>query len=203
MHVFAFAGGAEMASAFPLPGSARLAMVTSSQNAVRQMKDRGFELEPLSDIAWSSDKGSDIDDDSSSAFQPDARARSILRGRQMVRDDVVAAGGTYDLADVRSLLGNVSRQAVDKRVRDGSLIAISGPKNRRRYPTAQFDMDGMVVSGLREVQEALPTRNPWAVLNFLIRPEARLEGRPPISLLREGQIAAVVEAARRMGEQGA
>ena len=203
MRVFAFSGDPEMASALPLPDHARLAMVTTSRSAVQQMMDRGFELEPLSDRALILDKGEQDNGNMSAAFQPDARARSILRGRQMARHDIAAAGGTYDLDDVRGLLGDISRQAVDKRVREGSLIAVSGPKNRRRYPTVQFETNGTVVAGLREVQAALPTRNPWAVLNFLVRPEARLEGSPPIALLRQGRVAEVVEAARRMGEQGA
>ena len=202
MFVFAFSGGPEMASALPLPNHARLAMVTTSRSAVQQMMDRGFELEPLSDRAIVSDVGSP-GDQMSAAFQPDARARSILRGRQMANDDIAAAGGTYDLDEVRGLLGDISRQAVDKRVREGSLIAVSGPKNRRRYPTVQFETNGTIVAGLREVQAALPTRNPWAVLNFLVRPEARLAGSPPIALLRQGRVAEVVEVARRMGEQGA
>jgi hypothetical protein len=41
------------------------------------------------------------------------------------------------------------------------------------------------------------------VLNFLINPESRLGGRKPIDLLKAGEIESVVEAARRMGRQGA
>jgi hypothetical protein len=53
------------------------------------------------------------------------------------------------------------------------------------------------------VQEALPTRNPWTVLNFLIQSDDRLNGRRPIDVLKEGKVDLAVEAARRMGEQGA
>jgi len=97
----------------------------------------------------------------------------------------------------------VSRQAVDKRVNEGSLLAVPGPSNRRAYPTLQFDRDGSIVLGLREVLEALPTDNPWSILNFLARPDVRLDGRKPIDLLKAGDIPPVIEAARRYGEQGA
>ncbi|MBP0617687.1 hypothetical protein [Jiella mangrovi] len=142
-------------------------------------------------------------DDLSDAFAPDARARAILRGRRMLREDLKSAGGTYDLGEVCELLGAISRQAVDKKVREGALLAVPGPGNRRRYPTVQFDGEGRLVKGLREVQAALPTDNPWMVLNFLVNPDARLGNRPPVALLRQGRIGEVVEAARRLGEQGA
>jgi hypothetical protein len=96
----------------------------------------------------------------------------------------------------------VSRQRIDKQVRDGSLLAVPGPSNRRYYPTAQFQSDGTVVKGLKAVREALPTRNPWAVLNFLVQPDVRLKGRKPIEALKAGAIGEVVEAARSMGRQG-
>ncbi|TFF21867.1 hypothetical protein E3C22_14455 [Jiella endophytica] len=121
----------------------------------------------------------------------------------MQRADLVAAGGTYDLSEVRELFGAISRQAIDKKARDGSLLAVPGPGNSRRYPTLQFSDDGSLVQGLRQVRAALPTTDPWAVLNFLVNPDPRLGGRAPIALLHGGEVAIVVEAAKRMGEQGA
>lgn len=80
--------------------------------------------------------------------------------------------------------------------------AVPGPSNRRAYPTVQFTSDGTVVAGLKAVQDALPTDNPWAVLNFLVRPDPRLNGRKPIDLLKAGEIELVIDAAQRMGQQG-
>ena len=124
-----------------------------------------------------------------------------LEGIEIAEADLKEAGGAFDLEEVRKLLHGVSRQAVEKRVKDGSLLAVPGPSNRRRYPTMQFARDGLV-SGLKEVQEALPTRNPWAVLNFFIRPDDRLDGRTPIDVLRQGDVDLVVAAARGVGVQG-
>jgi hypothetical protein len=137
------------------------------------------------------------------AFKPDARARALLEGHRMAQEDLRASGGTYDLDQVRSLLRGISRQAVDKRVQEGSLLAVPGPSNRRSFPTVQFTPDGRIVDGLRSVQKALSTRNPWMVLNFLVRPDQRLNGRKPIDVLKKGGVALVVEAAGRMGQQGA
>lgn len=139
---------------------------------------------------------------SRTAFEPDARGRAILRGLEYARLDLSESGGSYSLDEVRTVLGGISRQAVDKRVKDGSLLAVPGPSNRRRYPTFQFDGDGDVLVGLKDVQAALPTRNAWAVLNFLINPQDGLNGLTPASALRSGKLDAVVASARRLGEQG-
>jgi hypothetical protein len=136
------------------------------------------------------------------AFEPDARSRALLRGVKIAQEDLRASGGAYDLQAVRTLMRGVSRQRIDKQVQDGSLLAVPGPSNRRYFPTVQFQTDGTVVKGLKAVHEALPTRNPWAVLNFLVQPDVRLHGRKPIELLKAGEIGDVVDAARSMGQQG-
>ena len=131
-----------------------------------------------------------------SAFEPDARARAVLRGLQYAHEDLRDAGGAYDLDQARAVLNGVSRQAIGKRVKEGSLLALPGPNGRRSYPTFQFTGEGTVIDGLKAVQEALPNRNPWSVLNFPTNPQAPLGGRKPIDLLRAGKLEAVVEAAR-------
>ena len=137
------------------------------------------------------------------AFTPDARARAILRGRDYAEADLRDAGGAFDLEQVRTLLHGVSRQAVEKRVREGSVIAVPGPGHKRSYPTFQFLADGTVVDGLRDVQAALPTRNPWIVLGFLANPQSALSGQTGMARLKAGDISTVVAAARTVGEQGA
>lgn len=138
-----------------------------------------------------------------SAFEPDARARAILRGKEISEADLRRNGGAYSLEQVQKLLGGVSRQSIEKRVREYSLLAVPGPSNRRRYPTIQFNGDGTVVQGLRDVLETLNFGSPWSALNFLVNADDRLDNARPIDLLRRGEIGLVVESARRMGEQGA
>jgi hypothetical protein len=137
-----------------------------------------------------------------SAFEPSSRAKALLKGVQIAQNDLKESGGAYDLDQVRVLMNGISRQMVDRKVREGSLLAVPGPSNRRAYPTMQFTSDGTVVPGLKAVQDALPTDNPWAVLNFLVRPDPRLNGRKPIDLLKAGEIDLVVDAAQRVGQQG-
>lgn len=140
------------------------------------------------------------------AYRPDARARAVLRGVKMTEDMLVAAGGAFDLAEVQALFRGVSRQAIDKRVQDGSLLAVPGPGGSRVYPTFQFQTDGSLMPGLKQVQAALPSRSPWAVLAFLMTPHADLGPREtprrPVDLLREGDLALVLLAAQGIGVQG-
>ena len=137
-----------------------------------------------------------------SAFEPSSRAKALLKGIQIAQNDLKKAGGAYDLDQVRILMNGISRQMIDRKVREGSLLAVPGPSNRRAYPTLQFTPDGSVIPGLKAVREALPTDNPWAILNFLVHPDPRLNGRKPLDALKAGEIDLVVDAARRMGQQG-
>lgn len=194
-------------SGLKLPAGAEVAIVSSTPESVRQIKKTvGSRVARVTEVvanearAPQSVKKPVVD---KAAFEPDARSRAMLEGIRIAQEDLRDAGGAYDLDQVRTLMRGVSRQAIDKRVQDGSLLGVPGPSNRRSYPTLQFNRDGSVVAGLKAVREALRTNNPWTILNFLSHPDDRLDGRKPIDLLRSGEVALVVDAASRYGEQGA
>lgn len=156
----------------------------------------------LSELTSSSAAAAPSAKPSEDAYKPDGRARAILRFARIAEDTLRHAGGAYALDEVIDLL-KISKQAIAKRVKEGTLVAVPGPHNMRCYPTFQFTGDGTVVRGLKELQEALPTKNAWTVLNFIVTPDDYLNGRKPIEVLREGRIEAAVAAAHRYGEQGA
>ena len=140
--------------------------------------------------------------DTGSAFEPGPWAQALLRGREIALADLKSCGGAYDLEQVRAMLGGISRSQVHAKVKEGKLLAVPGPSNHRHYPVVQFNTRGELIDGLDKVRAALDD-SPWIVLNFLIHPDARLQGRKPIELLSEGKVDAVVAAARRAGEAGA
>jgi hypothetical protein len=190
-----------------LPAGAEVAIVSQKPSTVKKIRDRFkgnlrtvLKINAAAFSATSSKRETAIN---RAAYTPDARSLAILEGVRIAQEDLREAGGAYDLDQVRTLMHGVSRQAIDKRVQEGSLLAVPGPSNRRSYPTLQFNSDGTVVEGLKAVSEALPTRNPWTILNFLAQPDDRLSGRKPIDVLKEGKINLVVEAAQRIGQQGA
>jgi len=186
---------------FKLPKGAVVRVVATKATVAQALEKTGMRSAgSYRQVASVSPKaGSAID---AAAFEPDARSRALLRGRDIARLDLKAAGGAYGLEDVRKLLHGVARQRIDARVKEGSLLAVPGPSNRRRFPTLQFTADGDVIPGLKAVQSALPTRNPWAVLNFFVQPDDRLDGRRPIDVLKSGDVAAVVAAAKGIAQAG-
>lgn len=190
-----------------LPAGAEFAIVSTKPEAIQEVRKtvsgRFSQVREMvaKDARGKGPEGQAVVD--KTAFEPDARSRAVLEGVRIAQEDLRDAGGAYDLDQVRTLMRGVTRQAIDKRVQEGSLIAVPGPSNRRSYPTLQFDRDGTVVPGLKAVREALQTGNPWMILNFLSHPDVRLGNRKPIDLLKSGELDLVIEAARRHGEQGA
>jgi len=186
-----------------LPRGAKVAIVSTSGVDLKKFRERHKQLASYEVRYFSKTHKTKLPIVNKAAFEPDARALAVLEGVKIAQEDLQRSGGAYDLEQVRTLLRGISRQAIDKRVQEGSLLAVPGPSNHRSYPTLQFNADGTVVEGLKAVHEALPTDNPWTVLNFLAQPDDRLGGRKPIDLLKEGKIELVVEAAQRMAQQGA
>jgi nucleoid DNA-binding protein len=135
------------------------------------------------------------------AYEPSARAVALLRGKRIAEEDLKASGGSFDLQNVQNLLG-ISRQAIEKKVRDNALLAVPGPHGRRRYPVVQFTSSG-ILPGLDDVLKNLPSTDGWFRLNFLVNEDDRLGGHRPIDLLKEGNVARVTMAAKAVGVQGA
>jgi len=138
---------------------------------------------------------------SADVASPSARAVALLRGKKIAEADLAANEGAFSLQQVVDFLG-ISRQAIDRKVRENALIAVLGPHGRRRYPVAQFDDHG-IVPGLEDVLNSLPSKNDWFRLNFLVNEDARLGGRRPIDVLKAGDVEGVIKAAKAVGVQGA
>lgn len=136
------------------------------------------------------------------AYDTGSRGAALLRGREQLETLLTSSGGTFDQEQVQTMLYGISRQAVDKRVRDGSLLAVPGPNGARRYPVCQFGADGSLIKGLKEMQAALPVRGPWSAFLFLMQPQDGLGGRKPLDALRDGDMALVIAAAKGLGAQG-
>lgn len=132
----------------------------------------------------------------------DASARAIARGRECVVQDLLDAGGTYDLNEVLSVLRPMSLEELNRLVEEGAILAVPGPNNKPRFPKMQFNPDGTIIQGLRAVSEAFPSRSPSALINFLVNPQTDLGGAKPIDRVRAGAVAEVVSIALRIGDQG-
>lgn len=108
------------------------------------------------------------------------RERAVQRAlavREQLRRE---AGGFYDTAWVARHLG-VRRQSVDKRRKEGSLLALESVQGFE-FPACQFTADG-TVAGLKEVLNALGIGNFWETLAGLVTPAPALDGRSVLQAL--------------------
>ncbi len=97
---------------------------------------------------------------------------------------------------VGELLG-VSRQAVDKRRKAGTLLGVPHPRGVQ-YPSVQF-VKGEVLLGIPGVLHALAAHHPADQLAFILTPNQRLDGKRPLDMLRLGAIERVHLVARAEG----
>ena len=187
-----------------LPDDARFVVVTAKRYPASKFT-KHFKLKHSGKavVHWQVNRLLTKAEVASEAYQPDAKARALLRGVKLVEQDLKSSGGAYSLTEVQTLMRDISRQAVNNRVREGTLLAVPGPSNRAYYPAIQFTESGMPVEGLKEVRQALGTENAWMILNFLANADPKLGDRRPIDMLKAGKLDKVLEVARRFGVQGA
>jgi hypothetical protein len=86
------------------------------------------------------------------------------------------AGGLKDTKWVADYLG-ISPKSVAAKARRSELLAITRG-DRNLYPAFQFG-DGQVVSGVRDILQALPLTNGWSRLSFLLTSDPGLDDRTP------------------------
>ncbi|TAY83463.1 helix-turn-helix domain-containing protein [Rhizobium leguminosarum] len=113
-----------------------------------------------------------------------ALARNVEHRQNLIE----RAGGTMSAEDAGRILG-ISRQAVDKRRRAGTLLAVREGSDWR-YPFCQLDQ-GEVIAGISDVVRGFAAAGPWIALDFLLAPDTVLGGRTPLQALRDGDREAV------------
>lgn len=124
-----------------------------------------------------------------------ARARGVEAENRLLDSE----GGLLGVDEVASAL-HITRQAVDKRRRVGTLIAVPRGGNRWAYPAWQLDKR-RTLPGLEEVLHALGERGPLSKIVFFLTSDAFLGGRTPLAALRAGDLGAVLRATEGYGEQ--
>jgi biotin operon repressor len=131
----------------------------------------------------------------------DPLAAARLRGVETQQNMLNASGGVLSGSQVAKIL-DISRQAVDKRRKQGQLIGLTQGKRGYAYPAWQFE-GGKTIAHLTNLLDALRSHDAWMQLAFFINGNDRLNGRSPLELLRAGKLESVLHAARSYGEQGA
>jgi len=124
-----------------------------------------------------------------------ALARNVEHRRQLLE----RAGGVLSAEQAGKLAG-ISRQAIDKRRRNGAILAIREGSDWK-YPVRQF-RDGEVLAGIADIVSGFETQGPWAALDFLLAPDGVLGGRSPLEALQRGEREAVARLVRASAGDG-
>jgi hypothetical protein len=95
-------------------------------------------------------------------------------------------GPLLSSAQVRELLGDVSRQRVDELLRSRRLIGLRDSAGRRQFPTFQFH-DGRPLAPLVAAYWTVAdgTMSDWTAASWCVSPDEALEGRSPALWARE------------------
>ena len=95
-------------------------------------------------------------------------------------------GPLLSSAQVRTLLGDVSRQRVDELLRARRLIGLRDQGGRRRFPAVQF-ADGRPQEQLVDAFWTLAdgAASPWTAASWLVAEDDALDGRSPAEWVRE------------------
>lgn len=147
-------------------------------------------------------------------------AGALLGGRELSVEDarragmIAAARGAWENelgpllsgAQVRELLGGVSRQRVDELLRGHRLIGLREQSGRWRYPLFAFD-DGRPIEPLIAafwiVADAAASG--WTAASWCVTPDPALNGRSALDWARAGDdperlLALARQDARRLGQ---
>ena len=128
-----------------------------------------------------------------SALDLDPSADALARGTVERERLALAAGGLLSAEQMGRVLGGITRQAVDKRRRARTLLAIQVAGDWR-YPAVQVNDDGKVPPSFLLILAAANEAgmNGWVMLDFLLAPDAALDGMAPIEAIRRGGLHSVL-----------
>jgi hypothetical protein len=125
----------------------------------------------------------------------EAKARAAKKFAELL----AAEGGSVGVETAAKLL-RITRAAVDKRRKNGTLIGIEDGGRAILYPRWQFTETGLL-PGLDDALRAMPIRDPWMRMQFFLSKAIDLGSRP-LDLLRKRRLDDVIRAASRFGRFG-
>ena len=128
-----------------------------------------------------------------SALDLDPFADALARGTVERERFTLVAGDLLSAEQMGRVLGGITRQAVDKRRRARTLLAIQVAGDWR-YPAVQVNDDGKISPDLLVILAAANEAgmSGWVVLDFLLAPDAALDGMAPIEAMRRGGLRSVL-----------
>jgi hypothetical protein len=129
----------------------------------------------------------------------DQLAQARVRGLRAQEWIMYQEGGMLSSAQMGQALG-ITRQAVDKRRKQGTLIGLDLGRRGFAYPAWQVEATG-TLPGLADILSELADESPWGQTAFFLTSNVWLDGDTPLAALRRGAFEHVLNAARLLGDQ--
>ena len=172
------------------PNSIQAAFLRRSMSALERIAGSASAKTLTDALAASTDVGSlaqllsRSDVVGSAVIDLDPLAPMLARNLEHRQQLLQLAGGALSAEEAGRTLG-ITRQAVDKRRRANTLIAVREGSDWR-YPACQFHQ-GETLPGIADVVQGFATAGPWAALDFLLASDTVLAGGTPLQVLRSGE----------------
>lgn len=189
---------ADLVEAFVARGARALARIAERMPRQRLVEAVGAETD--TDMLFRSMQDAAAIGSEIAPNEPDPLTAALLRGAEMKRALLKAEGGVLSAPQLAEHLG-ITPQGLGKK-REKNQVFWLEVGDGYVYPAFQLGPSGLL-RGIREVLDAFEEDDPWARVNFMLTGDARLGGRRPLDVLREGNVASVTRAARGYGEHGA
>ena len=119
----------------------------------------------------------------------------VAAGERQVRELQTAEGGAWTGAELETRFG-LSPATLHKRRKENRMVYWRDARHSFHYPKWQFTPTGALWPGLGEVLAAFQSTDEWRVVRYFLGERAQLDGRRPLDLLRQGEVARVVAHAQ-------
>ena len=167
----------------------RNAFIKRSAHVIERLAERADEATLVEAMAAPTDFGTlarvltdvGVIDAAVAELDPDALD---LANEIDLREKLVQRNGGMLSAEEAGQLLHIGRQAVDKRRRNKTLLAIRQAGDWF-YPRAQFH-EHEVIPGIPEIIKGFETSGPWVTLEFVVTADAVLDGLTPREALLKG-----------------
>ncbi|PPH86334.1 hypothetical protein C5C95_15045 [Rathayibacter sp. AY1B7] len=115
----------------------------------------------------------------------DATASSALAGMREANRVNTQLGAFYTIDRVMTVLGNVSRQAVNERVKSNRLLRVQTSDGKLLFPAFQFQATGGVHPQLSKVLQILLAsgEDGWTIAYWLTTPIEQFGGRTALDVI--------------------
>ncbi len=137
---------------------------------------------------------------SAAARPPEEKFDPYEVGRRAVEALKLAEGGSLSRTEAAARL-NLSLAGLYLRLQKRQIVAWTDANGRMRFPVWQFGANGML-PGIVDCLEALGRGDEWAVMRFFLTPNASMGFKSALTFLREGNVDAAKEMAKRSGVHG-